>query len=102
MNRLGELRAGGLEPVNPAARAKISARQRERQREENDWKAAYPERPRPETFRTDVLARIQSVSLGELARRTGLSVAYCARIKRGEEVPHLRRWSLLAERSSAW
>jgi predicted transcriptional regulator len=36
------------------------------------------------------------VPLRELARRTGLSVAYCARIRRGEEVPHLRWWARLA------
>lgn len=46
-------------------------------------------------FRTSVLPAIQGVSLGALARRTGLSVPYLARVRRGEEVPHPRWWELL-------
>lgn len=78
------------------ARGRIAERQRERQREENEWNAAHPERPGSDDFRRDVLPAIQGVSLGELARRTGLSIAYCARIRRGEEVPHPRWWTILA------
>ncbi len=43
----------------------------------------------------DVLPAIQGVPLRELGRRTGLSVGYLARIRRGEEVPHQRWWDLL-------
>jgi hypothetical protein len=79
-----------------AARARISTRQRERQAEENAWNAAHPERPDPDRFRREVLPLIRDVSLRELSRRTGLSVAYCARIRRGVEVPHARWWGLIA------
>jgi hypothetical protein len=47
-------------------------------------------------FRRDVLPAIQGVPLREPARRTGLSVGYLARVRRGEEVPHARWWGLLA------
>jgi CRISPR-associated endonuclease Cas1 len=92
---LARLRAAGLEPVGTEARDQIGRRQRERQREENAWNAGHPERLDPATFRREVLPKLQAVALRELARRTGLSVAYCARIRRGEEVPHERWWAPL-------
>lgn len=92
---LANLRARGIEPVDQAVRARIGSRQRERQREENEWNMDHPERAAPDVFRRDVLPMLQSVRLRELARRTGLSVAYCARIRRGEEVPHQRWWGPL-------
>jgi CRISPR-associated endonuclease Cas1 len=93
---LAALRAAGVEPVDEAARQRLGARQRERQREENAWNAAHPERADAEVFRREVLPAIQGVPLRELARRAGLSVAYCARIRRGQEVPHARWWEALA------
>jgi CRISPR-associated endonuclease Cas1 len=95
--RLRELRAAGVEPVDASARDRISGRQRERQREENDWNAVHPLRADPDEFRRKVLPAIQGVPLRELARRTGLSVGYCARVRRGEEVPHARWWGALAK-----
>ena len=66
--------------------------QRDRQRQENAWNAAHPERAEPEVYRREILPGLQGVPLSAMARRTGLSVAYCARIRRGEEVPHARWW----------
>ena len=94
--RLRELRAAGVEPLGADSRRQLGARQRARQREENDWNAEHPDRPDPEAFRRDVLPSLQAVPLRELSRRTGLSVAYCARIRRGEEVPHPRWWTSLS------
>ena len=96
--RLRELRAAGTEPVAAEARARMGERQRERQRQENEWNAAHPERPGPEVFRHEVLPAILSVSLGELARRTGLSASYLGLVRRGVEVPHPRWWPVLLER----
>jgi uncharacterized protein with Zn-ribbon domain DUF2116 len=94
--RLRELRAAGIEPVGPEAMARMGRRQSGRQAEENAWNAVHPERADPESFRREVLTAIQGVPLRELARRTGLSVPYCARIWWGEEVPHERWWAILA------
>ena len=94
LRRLRELRDAGHEPLDSAARKQLGARQRQRQREENEWNAAHPERADPDEFRREVLPAIQGVPLSELSRRTGLSVAYCARIRRGEEVPHARWWTI--------
>jgi hypothetical protein len=52
----------------------------------------HPERVDRESFRRDVLPGIQDTSLRELSRRTGPSLAYYARIRRGEDVRHAR-WS---------
>jgi hypothetical protein len=81
--RLRELRAAGVEPVGANARGTIAVRQRERHREAKEWNAEHMERSDPSVFRRDVLPSIQGVSLGELTRRTGLSVAYLARVRRG-------------------
>jgi len=97
--RLKELRAAGVEPVGPEARARIGRRQTERQAQENTWNAAHGQRANPDVFRRDVLPALQGVPLRELARRTGLSVAYCARIRRGDEVPHARWWARVEGRS---
>jgi hypothetical protein len=95
VRRLSELRAAAVEPVDAAARANVAASPRARQREENEWNAAHPERLGPDAFRRDVLPALQGVSLGALAQRTGLSVPYLARVRRGEEVPHPRWWEVL-------
>jgi CRISPR-associated endonuclease Cas1 len=95
---LRRLREAGAEPLSAAARAQLGRRQRERQREENQWNAEHSEQADREAFIRDVLPAIQGVPIRELARRTGLSVAYCARIRRGEEVPHARWWSILPAR----
>jgi CRISPR-associated endonuclease Cas1 len=99
--RLRQLRAAGVEPVGPDARARIGSRLRERQREEQAWNAEHPERPEPEVFRREVLPAIQDVTLRELSRRTGLSVAYLARVRRGQEMPHVRWWAELTQPFSA-
>jgi CRISPR-associated endonuclease Cas1 len=93
--RLRQLRAAGFEPMNSDAKDRIARSQRERQREENEWNADHPEPRDPDGFRRDVLPAIQGVPLRELARRTGLSVPYCGRIRRGVEVPHPRWWGML-------
>lgn len=94
---LAALRSAGIEPLGKAARARLGARQVVRRHEENTWNAGHPGRADQAAFQREVLPRIQNVPLRELARRTGLSVAYCARIRRGEEVPHRRWWRLLLE-----
>jgi CRISPR-associated endonuclease Cas1 len=97
--RLRELREAGDDPARtPVALAKMAARQRARQAEENAWNRDHPSRPDPTSFKTEVLPALQGISLGEMSRRTGLSVGYCARIKRGEAVPHPRWWAALAAR----
>jgi hypothetical protein len=46
--------------------------------------------PRRSGWEPDSGRQLEASPLRELARRTGLSVAYCVLIRRGEEVPHAR------------
>jgi CRISPR-associated endonuclease Cas1 len=94
--RLAILRSQGEDPAHSAgARAKVGATQARRRREEEGWDAEHPERPDPALFREQVLPALEPVSISRIARVTGLSLAYCARIKRGETVPHARWWEML-------
>lgn len=56
-----------------------------------------PTGPTSIAFRRDVLPALQGVTLRELARRTGLSIPYLSKVRRGVEVPHARWWSKLTE-----
>ena len=57
-----------------------------------EWRRRSPEGEDPAVFRREVLPLIQSVPISRLIEVTGLSEAYCYRIRRGEIVPHLRHW----------
>lgn len=51
---------------------------------------------KPEEFRETVYPKLVDVSIRELTRRTGLSLAYCRQIRRGLVVPHPMWWEALA------
>jgi hypothetical protein len=70
--------------------------QSRRRAEELAWDAAHPEPVDATTFE-GILPRLQTVSAGTMARATGLSVSYCAEIKRGKWVPHPRWWPQLVD-----
>ena len=42
----------------------------------------------PETLRSEILPGLRNVRTIDLSRMTGLSMPYCAQIKKGERVPH--------------
>ena len=48
-----------------------------------------------ERFTAEVLPKLEAVSARGLSSATGLSVSYCAEVKRGERVPHPRWWAAL-------
>jgi hypothetical protein len=41
------------------------------------------------------LPKLKTVSLAAMMRATGLSRSYCARIRRGVQVPYPRHWEAL-------
>jgi hypothetical protein len=75
----------------------VGATQARRHREEAEWDAVHPEQPDSELYREQVMPTLAYVPVSRLAKVTRLSLAYCARIKRGESVPHPRWWDVLAE-----
>jgi hypothetical protein len=49
----------------------------------------------PSEFRRLILPRLATIAPRDLARETGLSRGYCARIRDGKRVPHVRHWAAL-------
>jgi hypothetical protein len=84
-----------------AARAGLGRAEAERIRQAREWQRAgnWPgvgNWPADLTaFEREILPALASVSAGELARRAGLSVGYCRRIKKGRVVPHPTWWERL-------
>jgi predicted transcriptional regulator len=52
-------------------------------------------------FKRETLPGLQRFTLAALAETTGLSKGYCARIRKGEVVPHPRHWEALQELAAA-
>ena len=51
----------------------------------------------PELFRREILPRISTVKLSEIAEAAGCSKAYASDIRRGKWTPHVSTWGALAE-----
>jgi hypothetical protein len=95
---MAELRAEGRDPSKTAdALGKLAATQRGRATTRAAWDAEHGgAAPDAEVFRLEVLPRLERVSLTAMRKTTGLSLTYCAQIKRGERVPHASYWVPLA------
>jgi hypothetical protein len=91
------LHQDGLDPAaSPASRVKQREARLQRRAEEVAWDRTHPDRQTPEVFAESVLPAIAAVPIRRLAKLTGLSVGYCALIRRGLRVPHPRWWEMLA------
>jgi hypothetical protein len=84
--------------MTEAGRLRLGAKSADLIARARDWQRANGTR-KPEEFRETVYPLLGNVPIRELARRTGLSLAYCRQIKRGQVVPHPMWWEAL--RSSA-
>lgn len=78
------------------ANAKRSATRKAQREAELVWAREHREAPDIEYFRKAIAPSLEGVSARAISRAIGLSVAYCASIKRGERVPHPRWWAVLA------
>jgi hypothetical protein len=81
---------------HPSARADVRARIATAQRahweaRHNDSRAGYT--GHPSEFRRLILPRLAEATPAALARATGLSRGYCAQIRDGKRVPHVRHWA---------
>lgn len=95
---LRRLTAEGRDPAHGGGAGRMrGASNARRQREVASWDRAHPNRPDPEVFKREILPNLQEVSLGRIARATGLTRMYCSLIRRGLCVPHARHWDTLAE-----
>lgn len=75
------------------AQDKLRQANLKRQEEQRAWDQCH-RRSDPESFTSEVLPLLQDVSLYQMRAATGLSITYCAQIRRGQ-VPHPRHWEHL-------
>lgn len=91
-----ELRLRGQDPAaSDTAKVKLRHTLRTRRAEESAWDRDNPQVFDPAVFAREVLPLIQGVPVRRLAAMTGLSVGYCALVRRGLRTPHPRWWQRL-------
>ena len=83
--------------MTTAGREKLSAKSADLIARARAWQRANGMRE-PSEFRETVYPLLADISIRDLVRRTGLSLAYCRQIKRGLVVPHQMWWEALAGR----
>jgi hypothetical protein len=90
---LASLRSKGWRPVvGEQARARIAGRTSELVKEARAWQRANPWPTDLASFGREVQPYLEGLSVAALVAATGLSEAYCRRIKRGQVVPHPMWW----------
>jgi hypothetical protein len=57
-----------------------------------DWEESHGTEYDPAGFATRIPPVIQHLSIGALARATGLSLRYSSIVRRGQKVPHPAQW----------
>ncbi len=86
-------RTTGQPSQQPAVRSKIAQTQRTR------WQTRQTSEPpsgftgHPSEFQRLILPRLSGCSPRDLARATGLCPGYCAQVRDGKRIPHLRHWA---------
>lgn len=96
--KLAELRAAGKDPaVGRDVAKRRAAKLVQRMQDQAAWEAEHGIEADPEEFQREILPTLQEVSLGAMAKATGLSVQYCSLIRRGLNVPHVRHWEALKD-----
>jgi hypothetical protein len=96
--RRATLRDSGQDPSTSAtANAKRRETHLRRRAEQMEWDRTTGTRVDTDEYWHTVLPAIAHVPVRQLARITGLSVGYCAFIRRGLRVPHPRWWGILRE-----
>jgi hypothetical protein len=82
---------------HPSARQEVRDRIAAAQRAQWNARKASPAGDgftgRPSEFRRLILPRLAGIETGALVQATGLSAGYCAQIRDGRCVPHLRHWA---------
>ncbi len=93
---LALLRAQGQDPAHGGnAARKRGVRNAQYARDVAQWERKHQVDADPNYFKQNVLPRLQGIPLLTIKRATGLSLAYCSKIRRGLRVPHPRHWDVL-------
>jgi hypothetical protein len=93
---LRQLRERGQDPahggVAAAARGANLSRNR---RLAHAWEVEHPGPRDTQHFRTAIFPLLRRITVGEMARATGLTTGYCSMIRQGTYIPHPRHWETL-------
>jgi hypothetical protein len=79
----------------PEVRARIAEGQRAQWAARRGGHSAGGFTGTPSEFRRLILPRLANVLPQDMARDTGLSRGYCAMVRAGKRVPHVRHWAAL-------
>lgn len=88
------LRSAGEDDSRALKGAAVMVRQQEALAE---WRSTGVARKDDGAFRLEILPHLRAIPVRKIMSVTGLSEAYCYRIRRGEVVPHPRHWRGLKE-----
>ncbi len=95
---LAQLRAAEADPAHGGSAARTRGKKLlSSMKEAARWRDEHGDEHDPERFRREILPRLQGITLRTIARKTGLSVDYCSKIRRGLRVPHPRHWKTLQD-----
>lgn len=83
--------------ISDTGRASLKELASDRVRQARAWQREHPWPSDLGRFEREILPAIADVPIRDLIEATGLSDAYCRRIKRGQVVPHPMWWDALAE-----
>ena len=81
--------------LTDAGRGRLRDRASSRVREARAWQREHAWPSDPDRFEREILSGLANVPVRDLVKATGLSDAYCRRIKRGQVVPHPMWWDAL-------
>jgi CRISPR-associated endonuclease Cas1 len=99
---LARFRATGNRPeIGSGARSRIGGRAAELTAAAREWQRNHQWPEDMDTFGREILPGLADVSPQALVEATGMSLAYCRRVKRGLAVPHPMWWRPLAELKQA-
>lgn len=91
--KLKALRETGKDPrFSEKAIALRSQTAKTRREEMKRWEDENDDHWDAEIYRRDILPGLDGVSLNTIRHVTGLSLAYCGRIRNGQVIPHPRHW----------
>jgi hypothetical protein len=94
---LRELRAAGwTAEMSDAGRLRVATRASGLVAAARDWQRRHPWPEDMTVFEREIRPRLADVPVRDLVDATGLSEAYCRRVKRGLVVPHPMWWERLA------
>jgi hypothetical protein len=91
-------RRGRIASKSSKSRAQVAATQRRQQTARWSWQpSSQPSWLTDAAFTNQILPRLASTSLSEIASAIGVSIPYASDIRRGRRQPHPRHWEVLAK-----